>query len=236
VRQCARTAVTVFVNPTQFGPHEDFSRYPHTLDADLAALESAQADLVFVPSIDEIYPPGFSVHVEPPDVAKPLEGICRPGHFRGVATVVLKLFHLVPADAAYFGQKDYQQCRVIQDMVRDLDLPIRIEVCPIVRESDGLAMSSRNRYLSPAERRQALALHHSLLHAADLVRQDCRDASRIIAEMRSVLVTAGIEQIDYVALADPRTLADVPRVDPGTMALVAAHVGTTRLIDNCQLG
>lgn len=142
---CNCTIVTIFVNPTQFAPHEDFARYPRSLDDDLAALARLGVDYVFAPSRDEIYPPGFSTYVDPPAVAAPLEGICRPGHFRGVATVVLKLFHLVPADVAYFGQKDYQQSLVVRRMVEDLNLPIAIRVLPIVREADGLAMSSRNR-------------------------------------------------------------------------------------------
>ncbi len=150
VAECDYTVATIFVNPTQFGPQEDFSRYPRTLEADLAALAAEGTDLVFVPSAEQIFPPGFSTFVEPPDVAKLWEGRCRPGHFRGVATVVLKLFHLVAADVAFFGQKDYQQSRVIQDMARDLDLRVHIEICPTIREQDGLAMSSRNRYLNPA--------------------------------------------------------------------------------------
>ncbi len=172
--------VTIFVNPTQFGPSEDFARYPRTLEADLQMLGRERADIVFAPTVDQIYRPGFSTYVEPPDVAKPLEGRCRPGHFRGVATVVLKLFHLIPADVAFFGQKDYQQVRVIQTMAQDLDVPIRVEVCPTVREPDGLAMSSRNRYLSAAERQQSLALSRSLEHASQLARQrraQCGDDS-----------------------------------------------------------
>ena len=235
---CERADVvvaTIFVNPTQFGPHEDFGEYPRTLEADLQALSAAGCDLVFVPSAADIYPPGFSTYLEPPAVAQPLEGVCRPGHFRGVATVVLKLFQLIPADLACFGQKDFQQLAVIRTMVRDLAIPIEIIGCPTVRESDGLALSSRNRYLSPAERQRALALSQALARAPELVRAGERRSERIIGQMRELLATAGIDKIDYVAIADPETLADKPIVEGPTVALIAAFVGTTRLIDNRML-
>jgi pantoate--beta-alanine ligase len=232
---CDLTVVTIFVNPTQFGPREDFARYPRTLEADLQLLERERADVVFAPAVDQIYRAGFSTYVEPPEVAKPLEGRCRPGHFRGVATVVLKLFQLVPADVAFFGQKDFQQVRVIQAMVEDLDVPIRVVVCPTVREPDGLAMSSRNRYLNPTEREQALAVSRSLARAAQLVSSGEHCAAVIRREMTSILASAAIQRIDYVALVDPVSLADVDEVQEGTMALVAAFVGGTRLIDNRQL-
>jgi len=236
VAECDLTAVTIFVNPTQFGPGEDFGRYPRPLEADLDLLRRERADLVFAPPTDQLYPPGFSTYVEPPEVARPLEGRCRPGHFRGVTTIVLKLFQLIPADVAYFGRKDYQQARVIQAMVADLDVPIRIETCPIVREPDGLAMSSRNRYLTAAERRQAVAISASLARAAELTRAGQRSAAVIQQEMRTLLERAGVTRIDYVALVDPINLTDVELVQEGTMALVAAYVGSTRLIDNRQLG
>lgn len=235
VHDCDFTVVTIFVNPKQFGPQEDFARYPRTLAADLEALARAQADLVFAPTADQIYRPGFSTYVEPPEVARTLEGSCRPGHFRGVTTIVLKLFHLVPAHVAYFGRKDYQQWRVIQTMADDLDLPIRVEACPTLREPDGLAMSSRNRYLSPAERQQAGAIWRSLLHAAHLAAQGERNAAAIRQQMREVLARAGITRIDYVALVDPLMLAEVEDVRADTVALVAAYVGGTRLIDNRPL-
>ena len=151
-------AVSIFVNPTQFGPHEDLDRYPRTWESDLAALTEAGADMIFAPPVEVMYPSYWSTAIEPPRVSATLEGECRPGHFRGVATIVLKLFQIVPADDAYFGEKDYQQCLVIRDMVRDLDLPVRFHACPTVREPDGLAMSSRNRYLDPEQRQRALAL------------------------------------------------------------------------------
>jgi pantoate--beta-alanine ligase len=232
---CDAVIATIFVNPAQFGPQEDFSRYPRTLERDLELLAAENCDLVFVPAQDAIYPPGFSTYVEPPAVAAPLEGKSRPGHFRGVATVVLKLFNLVPAEIAYFGQKDYQQSLVIRHMVRDLNLPIKISVCPIVREADGLALSSRNRYLSPAERQQALALSWSLKLAEERFRAGQRDAAAIASAMRHELTAAGIERIDYATLADAQTLAELNRLDRPAVALVACFVGTTRLIDNCLL-
>lgn len=230
--ECDTVIATIFVNPAQFGPQEDFSRYPRTLERDLELLAAENCDLVFVPAKEEIYPPGFSTYVEPPAVAAPLEGKCRPGHFRGVATVVLKVFNLIPADVAYFGQKDYQQSLVIRHMVRDLNLPLNITVCPIVRESDGLALSSRNRYLSPAERQQALALSRCLKHAEERVRSGVRDAAAIAAAMKQQLTAAGIERIDYATVADAQTLAELNRLEQPAVALVACFVGTTRLIDN----
>jgi pantoate--beta-alanine ligase len=223
---------TIFVNPAQFGPKEDFGKYPRTLEADVQALSAAHCDLVLLPSADDIYPPGFSTYVDPPAVAQPLEGVCRPGHFRGVATVVLKLFNLIPADFACFGQKDYQQLLVIRRMVQDLDLPIEIVACPTVREPDGLAMSSRNRYLSPAERQQALALSRALQQASESVAAGERSAAVIIAQMQQVLQGAGITRIDYVAVRDPDTLAEKSHIDGPAIALIAAYVGNTRLIDN----
>jgi pantoate--beta-alanine ligase len=233
---CDFTVVTIFVNPTQFGPHEDFERYPRTLDRDIELLASCRVDLVFAPTNQEMYPAGFSTYVEPPKVAEPLEGQCRPGHFRGVATVVLKLFNSVPADVAYFGQKDYQQSLVIRKMVEDLNVPVSIRVCPTVREPDGLAMSSRNAYLSPAQRQQALALSGSLNLAAEMIRQGQRDASLIESKMRQALAVAGIDRIDYVALADLQTLDGVHTIDGPVVALIAAYVGQTRLIDNLSIG
>jgi pantoate--beta-alanine ligase len=232
-RQRADVVVaTIFVNPTQFGPNEDLAKYPRTLETDLQALSAAGCDIVFMPAAADIYPAGFSTYVEPPAVSQPLEGICRPKHFRGVATVVLKLFHLIPAGVACFGQKDFQQLLVIRRMVEDLALPIEIVACPTVREADGLAMSSRNRYLSPTERQQALALSQALDRAQQLAARGERNATAIVAEMRSVLTSAGISRIDYVALADAETLAEMPVIDRPAVALIAAFVGATRLIDN----
>ncbi len=226
---------TIFVNPTQFGPNEDFGKYPRTLDADLQALSDTGCDWVFVPEREEMYPPGATTMVEPPAVSQPLEGVCRPGHFRGVATIVLKLFHLIPATAAFFGQKDFQQVCVIQGMVRDLNVPIEIVVCPTIREADGLAMSSRNRYLSPAERQQAVALSRALSEAERLVKGGERDAAKVRAAMRNILSSAGIERVDYVTVANPDTLAEINQISGAAVALIACFVGSTRLIDNLRL-
>ena len=233
--ECDVAVATIFLNPTQFGPQEDFSKYPRTLDADLQALESAQCDLVFVPSPEEMYPRGASTFIEPPQVAQPLEGVCRPRHYRGVATVVLKLFNIIPADRAYFGQKDYQQALVIQKMVADLNVPVQVVVCPTVREPDGLAMSSRNRYLSPSERQQALAISRALSRVQQNVSRGERDARVLKAQMDEILETAGVERIDYATIAAQGTLAELARLDEPAVALIAAYVGSTRLIDNCLL-
>lgn len=233
--QCDATVVTIFVNPTQFGPGEDFQKYPRTLADDLEKLASEGVDYVFAPGDEEIYRPGHSTFVEPPDVAAPLEGEIRPGHFRGVATIVLKLFNLIPADVSFFGQKDYQQSLVLRRMVADLDLPIEIRVCPTVREDDGLAMSSRNSYLSPDQREQALALSRALTTAQQLHATGEKDASLIIAGMRKILTDAGIDRIDYVTLANPETLQPITTLNQPAIALVAARVGPTRLIDNMHI-
>ena len=233
--ECDAVVATIFVNPTQFAPHEDFSKYPRTLETDLPALATANCDLVFIPSREEMYPPGVSTFIEPPQVAQPLEGVFRPGHFPGVATVVLKLFNIVPADKAYFGQKDFQQALVIQRMVADLNVPVEVVVCPIIREPDGLAMSSRNRYLSPNERQQGLALSRALNLVQERVKLGERDAILLKREMQETLEEAGIERVDYATIADPLSLAEVTRLEGQAVALVAAFVGTTRLIDNCML-
>jgi pantoate--beta-alanine ligase len=231
-KSCDVTVVTIFVNPTQFGPNEDFAKYPRTLDSDLAALEPLGVDAVFVPQNDVMYPPGYSTFVDPPKVSELWEGRFRPGHFRGVATVVLKLFNACPADVAFFGAKDYQQTLVVRHMVQDLNLPIDIQVLPTLREPDGLAMSSRNRYLSASERATALTLSQSLQLAADLVAAGERRAAAVLARMHELFVQAGITQVDYIALADPETLQPVEQLDRPVVALIAARVGTTRLIDN----
>lgn len=233
--ECDTTVVTIFVNPTQFGPNEDFSKYPRTLDKDLAALATCGPVLVFAPTVAEMYPAGFSSWVEVGAVAEPFEGTHRPGHFRGVATVVMKLFQMVGADVAYFGQKDYQQTLVIRRMVRDLDVPIEVKVCPTVREADGLAMSSRNAYLDPQARQRSLVLWKSLCLAQKLVNQGQRDATAIRTEMEKQIRAAEDAQIDYIALADPETLAPVQEIRDRTVALLAVRIGGTRLIDNLVL-
>ena len=233
--ECDFALVTIFVNPTQFGPQEDFSRYPRTLEADLGLLAERGAHCVFAPPLTEMYRSGEQTFVEVPAVSELLEGQIRPGHFRGVATIVLKLFNLAHADRAFFGRKDYQQSLVVRRMADDLDLPIQIRVCPTVRDSDGLALSSRNRYLSSDERRRALAIPRSLKLAAEMVRAGTREARAIASAMRGMLDKEQLA-VDYIALADPQTLAPVDLVDRPIVALIAARVGQTRLIDNELIG
>jgi len=234
--ECDVTITTIFVNPTQFGLHEDFDKYPRTLDDDLAALAELSVDFVFAPDADEIYRPGSSTCVDPPEVAERLEGALRDGHFRGVTTVVLKLFNMVQADRAYFGQKDYQQAAVIRRMVDDLNVPVDVRICPIVREEDGLAMSSRNRYLSKPDRLSAVSLSKALQRAAQLFSSGERSADVLRDSMREVFTIAGVANIDYISVADRETLAELERLDGPAVALVAARFGKTRLIDNCLIG
>lgn len=231
-RECDFNVVTIFVNPTQFGPHEDFSRYPRNLEADLQLLASRGANLVYAPPVAEVYRPGHSFYVEVGPVAAPLEGACRPGHFRGVATVVLKLLNLIAADAAYFGQKDYQQSLVVRRLAADFDVPTAIRVCPIVRDPDGLALSSRNVYLSAAERRAALVLSQSLRRASQLAAEGVRDADWIVQEMHDLIASEPLVHPEYVTLADAETLAPLHELTGRAVALLAAKVGATRLIDN----
>jgi pantoate--beta-alanine ligase len=233
-QNCDRTVVTIFVNPSQFGPHEDLRRYPRTLQEDLEGLQSAGVDLVLTPEVEHIYPKGFSTYVQPPDVAEPLEGQFRPGHFRGVATVVLKLFQIIPATVAYFGRKDYQQLAVIKQMVSDLNVPIRIEGCKTVREEDGLAMSSRNRYLSSIERGRALCLWRALQAAQSLYANGERNVARLEKAMLQCL-DGDADQVQYARVVDAESLQTIDQVDSPAVALIAAYVGSTRLIDNWQL-
>jgi pantoate--beta-alanine ligase len=230
--ECDFVVVSIYVNPSQFGPHEDFSQYPRTLENDLALLAGCATELVYSPTNQEMYGPGHATWVEVGAVAEPWEGVCRPGHFRGVATVVLKLLNMVEPDVAYFGQKDYQQALVIRRMAVDLDLPVAIRVCPIVREADGLAMSSRNRYLSPAARQRALVLWKSLQLAGRLVAEGQRSAPQIAARMRELIETAPDAQIDYIALVDPDSLQPVETITGPTLAALAVKIENTRLIDN----
>jgi pantoate--beta-alanine ligase len=234
-RECDFSVVTIFVNPAQFAPHEDFAKYPRALEADLEKLATVGADAVFAPCNEEMYPQGFSTYVDPPKVAERLEGVCRPGHFRGVATVVLKLFLAAPADAAFFGHKDYQQSLVIRRMVEDLNVPIEIRVMPTVREPDGLAMSSRNSYLSSEERQRALSLSRSLRLIEQLTEQGERDAIVLRRQMLDALRGDGLERVDYATIVHPETLAESDHLDGPAIALIAAYVGKTRLIDNCRL-
>lgn len=233
--ECDITIATVFVNPTQFGEGEDFGRYPRTLDEDLHALKSHGVDAVFVPETSAIYPDGFSTYVDPPEISLSLEGACRPGHFRGVTTIVLKLLLAIPATHAFFGRKDYQQWKVIEAMTRDLNVETKIVGCEIVRENDGLAMSSRNRYLSPEERERSLLLSRSLDAVGSMIESGVVDADLLQCKMRSTLLGEagkGVDKIDYAVVVDADSLAPVDRVDRPVAALIAAHVGSTRLIDN----
>ena len=229
----AVVVVSLFVNPTQFRPGEDLAAYPRDEAADAAHAEAIGVDVLFAPPAEEVYPPGFSTEVRVGDVTEPLEGATRGAeHFHGVTTVVTKLFNMVAPDVAYFGQKDAQQVAVIQQLVRDLDIPVRIEVCPTVREPDGLAMSSRNRYLEPAHRRRAVGLSRALRAAEDAARGGERDAAAIVSAARAVLVESGIEP-EYLELVSTETLAPVDRVgDADVLVAVAARVGPARLIDN----
>ncbi len=233
--ECDKTIATIFINPTQFAPHEDLSRYPRTLDDDLRGLEELQTDMVFLPQPDQIYPPGFSTYVLPPQVAQPLEGVFRPDHFRGVTTIVLKLFNILPATIGYFGQKDFQQLIVIRRMVVDLNLPIRIQGCDTVRETDGLAMSSRNRYLTIEQRTTALSLWRALNEVRERIERGTRCIAELEDVMQSVLRDAGIERIDYARIVDRDNLETLRQLDCPAVALIAAHVGATRLIDNMLL-
>ena len=234
--QCGLTVVTIFVNPTQFAPGEDFERYPRTLERDVALLAGRGADLVFAPPADSIYRPGHATRVEVDRVTAEFEGRCRPGHFSGVATIVLKLLQLAAPDIAFFGQKDFQQCVVIRRMAADLDVPCAIRMLPTVRESDGLAMSSRNAYLSAQQRQQALGVIRALRSAAALAADGERRAEPIIRRMRETLRAAGLEPIDYAALVEPQELAPIQEITGPTLALIAAHAGRTRLIDNLLFG
>ncbi len=235
-RDCDATVVSVFVNPTQFGPHEDFEKYPRQLEADLRALSSSSVDVVFAPTVDQMYGDGHSTSVCAPSISEPWEGRCRPGHFDGVATVVLKLLQIVPADVAYFGNKDYQQVQVIRAMVRDLHVGTRIVGCPILRDPDGLAKSSRNAYMTDDERAQALALSQGLSAAAELFKMGERGSAALAARIRQQLAGAGITKIDYIAVVDSDTLVEKPNAGADSIALIASYVGETRLIDNCRLG
>jgi pantoate--beta-alanine ligase len=230
--ECDATVVTIFVNPTQFGPEEDFRRYPRDLDRDVALVRDRGCDLVFAPSAEEMYRPDHTTYVDVGPIGRVLEGEFRPTHFRGVATVVLKLFLLVPADRAYFGRKDYQQTLVVRQLVADLSVPIDVRVCPIVRDADGLAMSSRNAYLSESERQRALALPRSLSLAEDLVSSGEREVAVIRRKIQREIDVAGGIELQYIAFLADGTVDPVERIEGPTTVAIAAKVGKTRLIDN----
>jgi len=231
-----RVVVSIFVNPLQFGPHEDFAAYPRDLKADLEKCAAAGVEEVFHPDASQFYPPGFQTHVEVSELAAELCGARRPGHFEGVATVVYRLFQLLQPDLAFFGEKDLQQLRVVQRMARDLGLPVEVCGCPIVRDADGLALSSRNQYLSPEERSQALAIVRGLREARAAFSAGERDPAALVERCRGALRAAGLRE-DYVELRDPVSLRPVTsEAEWGSRLLVAAFAGKTRLIDNARLG
>ena len=237
VGECDKTLASIFVNPTQFGPSEDFSKYPRTLDRDIELLTDCGVDLLFVPGKDELYPESFSTFVEPPELAKVLEGEFRPGHFRGVTTVVLKLFNVLPAHRAYFGQKDYQQLAVIKKMVRDLDVPVNVVGCETVRDIDGLALSSRNRYLNPEEREKALSISRALRQVESMVTAGETNVE-LLEQQMTAQMTGVVKTIQYARVVDAETLQSIESLNHArsrAVALIAAYVGNTRLIDNLEL-
>jgi pantoate--beta-alanine ligase len=234
--QCDRVVVSLFVNPAQFNEQADFDRYPRDERRDAALAAEAGVDFLFAPPVEQIYPPGFATTVSVVGVTETLEGAQRGrGHFDGVATVVTKLFNIVSPDVAYFGQKDAQQVVVIRQLVRDLDMPVRIEVCPTVREHDGLAMSSRNVRLSGTERERATALHRALTAVKETVAAGERDAAAVKSSAMATLTSSEVE-LEYLELVSAETLDPVPRIEGEVLALVAARVGATRLIDNDLIG
>jgi pantoate--beta-alanine ligase len=234
--ECASVVVSIFVNPTQFGPHEDLANYPRDLPSDLALLKEAGVDLAWTPTPEDMYPPGFQTWVSVEHLTQGLEGAVRPGHFRGVATVVAKLFNAVQPQKAYFGQKDAQQAAVIQRLTKDLDFPIEIVVCPTRREPDGLAMSSRNSYLTPAERQAAAVLFRALSAAKAAYEKGERRASALRQGVRTVLTTEPLAKLQYVSCTDPETLEELEDVHGKALLSLAVYLGRTRLIDNIILG
>jgi pantoate--beta-alanine ligase len=235
-QQCDAVLASIFVNPIQFNSGEDLARYPRNLEKDVETLRALNVDAIFAPREEDIFPAEFDTFVEPGKLTASFEGAARPGHFRGVATIVLKLFNLVQPDLAYFGQKDFQQVQIIRRMVDDLNLPVRLVICPIVREADGLALSSRNVLLSPEDRPAAAVLHRCLSHADTLVQAGEVRAERLLEAMREMARTEPRVTLDYLALVNPLRFEPEERVTAGTVALVAAHLGPVRLIDNLILG
>ncbi len=233
--QCDVVAVSIFVNPTQFGPNEDFSKYPRTFERDCALLDKEHVDLLFAPSVEEMYPQSAVTYVTVEGLSEKLDGRSRPGHFRGVTTVVAKLFHIVEPDKAFFGQKDAAQAAIIRRMVRDLDLPVEIVVCPIVREPDGLAMSSRNAYLDPQQRKCALVLRRSLVEIEELFKRGDHNPEKLIAAGKKIFAAEPSVRLDYLEIVDPDSLDPVGEISRPALVAVAAYVGPTRLIDNVVL-
>jgi pantoate--beta-alanine ligase len=233
--QCGIVAVSIFVNPTQFGPKEDLAKYPRPFEHDCKLLEQEGVELLFAPSVEEMYPAGAVTYVTVEGLSDKLCGRSRPGHFRGVTTVVAKLFHIIEPDAAFFGQKDAAQAIIIRRMVRDLNLPVEIVVCPIVREPDGLAMSSRNAYLDAQQRKSALVLYRSLTEVQKLFDRGERNASRLIEAGKQAFAQAPSVRLDYFEIVDPDTLDAIGEVRGQALVAVAGFVGSTRLIDNLLL-
>lgn len=234
--QNASVAVSIFVNPTQFGPHEDLARYPRDLPRDLALLRTEGVELVFTPTPEEMYPPGYDTWVQVENLAQRLEGAARPGHFRGVCTVVLKLFNLFRPERAYFGQKDAQQALIVKRMASDLNTGVEVVVVPTVREADGLAMSSRNVYLNPQERRAATVLFRALSLARHLYEAGERDALVLRERMQALIQKEPLARIDYISVADAHTLEELERLDRPSLVSLAVFIGGTRLLDNIILG
>ncbi len=232
---CDVVAASIFVNPKQFGPNEDFGTYPRAFERDRSLLEKEGVDLLFAPPVEEMYPPGAVTWVTVEELSDKLDGRSRPGHFRGVTTAVSKLFHIVEPDAAFFGQKDAAQVAILRRMVRDLNFPVEIVVCPIVREPDGLAMSSRNAYLDSQQRRRALVLHRALMKVKKLAEQGERNVTRLLAIAREELASEPLVRLDYLEIVDPDSLDAVEEISKRALLVVAAFVGTTRLIDNILL-
>lgn len=234
-QECDVTVVSVFVNPTQFGPHEDYLNYPRDPERDAALLQKEGVDILFAPTVEEMYPEGAQATVAPGGAARGLEGEFRPGHFEGVVTVVKKLFDAVRPHRACFGQKDAQQCVVIKQMVRALKLPVEVVVCPIVREPDGLAMSSRNAYLNAEERKAALVLHRSLSRARERLEAGERDADKLAMEVRGVLESDLLAKVDYAAVVDAETFQPVERIEGSALIPLAVWIGRARLLDNLRI-
>lgn len=233
--QCDAVTASIFVNPTQFGPTEDLAKYPRQFERDCELLEAEGVEIVFAPSAEEMYPQGAASWVIVEGLSESLDGRSRPGHFRGVTTVVAKLFHITEPDAAFFGQKDAAQLAVIRRMVRDLDFPVEVVACPIVREPDGLAMSSRNAYLSREERERALVLQRSLQRVQQLFQDGVRDSAKLISAGKQVFESEPAVRLDYFEIVDPETLQPVEEIATNALVAVAAYVGSTRLIDNVIL-
>jgi pantoate--beta-alanine ligase len=231
-RECSRVIASVFVNPKQFGPKEDYKKYPRDLEKDAKTLGEAGVDVLFAPETGDIYPDGFRTYVNVEGISERLEGRSRPGHFRGVSTVVLKLFEIVQPHFAYFGRKDAQQVQIISEMVRNLNLDTEIVVCPVVREADGLALSSRNAYLSAEERKAATVLHRALVAARDELSRGVRDALQLQTAMRQILEAEPLANVDYAEIVSADTFEPVVRVARPSFALLAVFIGKTRLIDN----